>query len=119
MPKEPDVHFTPVPERVLIEMLKIADVGPEDVLYDLGCGDGRVVIAAALAGARRAVGVDMDAARVAESAERARAAGVDDRVEFREEDFFGTDLKPATVLTLYLLDSLNVRLRPKILAECG
>jgi SAM-dependent methyltransferase len=119
MPQEPDVHFTPVPERVLVEMLRIAEVGPEDVVYDLGCGDGRVIIAAALTGARRAVGVDIDAARVAESIERASAAGVGDRVEFREEDFFDTDLKPATVLALYLLDSLNVRLRPKILAECA
>lgn len=118
MPQDPDVHFTPVPERVLVEMLRIADVGRDDVVYDLGCGDGRVVIAAALAGARRAVGVDIDAARVAESAERARAAGVDARVGFREEDFFTTDLTPATVVALYLLDSLNVRLRPKILAEC-
>jgi hypothetical protein len=118
MPQDPDIYFTPVPARVLVEMLKIADVGPDDVVYDLGCGDGRVVIAAALAGALRAVGVDIDAARVAESAERARAAGVDGRVEFREEDFFTTDLKPATVVALYLLDSLNIRLRPKILAEC-
>lgn len=116
--KEPDIHFTPVPDRVLAEMLRLAEVGPEDLVYDLGCGDGRIVIAAVQAGARLGVGVDIDPLRVAESLVAAELAGVTDRVEFREENFFATDLRPATVLALYLLDSLNVRLRPKIFAEC-
>lgn len=118
MPRGPDVHFTPVPDRVLAEMLRIAAVGANDVIYDLGCGDGRILIAAAREFRARGVGVDIDAERVAESIANARQAGVGANLEFRQEDFFNTDLRPASVVALYLLDSLNVRLRPKILAEC-
>lgn len=114
----PDVHFTPVPERVLAEMLRLAAVGAGDVVYDLGCGDGRILAAAAECGAA-GVGVDIDPERVAASRARIDAAGWSERVICRQENFFATDLRPATVVALYLLDSLNVRLRPKILAECA
>ena len=98
-------------------MLKIAKVGPKDVVYDLGSGDGRIVIAAAKRHGARAVGVDIDPARVKEARENARKAGVAARAEFREADLFQVDLSPATVVTLYLLPSINLKLRPKLLAE--
>jgi len=118
MTREPDIYFIPVPERVLTVMLEMAAVGRDDLVYDLGCGDGRVIIAAAHSRAARGVGVDLDPDHVEVSRANGRRAGLLDRVEFRQEDFFTTDLRPATVVALYLLDSLNVRLRPKILAEC-
>ena len=98
-------------------MLKIAKVGPKDLVYDLGSGDGRIVIAAAKRHGARAVGVDIDPARVKEARENARKAGVAARAEFREADLFQVDLSPATVVTLYLLPSINLKLRPKLLAE--
>jgi SAM-dependent methyltransferase len=118
MNRQPDVHFTPVPDRVLAEMLRISAVGAEDVIYDLGCGDGRVLIAAAHEYGARGVGVDIDPDRIAEALTNVRNASLSERIECRLEDFFTSDLRPATVVALYLLDSLNVRLRPKILAEC-
>ncbi len=112
---QPDIFFTPTPARVIEEMLRLAGVGGDDVVFDLGCGDGRIVITAAALGAR-GVGIDLDPARIREAL--ASAAGAGERVEFRQGDFFASDLRPATVIALYLLDSLNVRLRPKIFAEC-
>jgi ribosomal protein L11 methylase PrmA len=97
-------------------MLRLAGVGPGDVVYDLGCGDGRVVVEAARLGAL-AVGVDLDPRRVAEARENARRAGVEDRVELREADLFATDVSGATVVTLYLWPEVNLRLRPKLLRE--
>jgi SAM-dependent methyltransferase len=97
-------------------MLDLAAVGPSDVVYDLGCGDGRVVIEAARRGAR-GVGVDIDPARVREARANARAAGVEARVEIVEGDLFETDLRDATVVMLFLQPDLNVRLRPRLLAQ--
>jgi ribosomal protein L11 methylase PrmA len=91
-------------------------VGPGDVVYDLGSGDGRLVIAAAKAGAREAIGIDIDPERVAEARDNVLAAGVEDRVKIIEGDLFQMDLSGASVITLYLLPELNLRLRPKLLA---
>jgi SAM-dependent methyltransferase len=112
----PDVVYVPTPERVVATMLDLAKIGPGDVVYDLGCGDGRIVVEAAKRGARKAVGVDIDPERIAEAREKVRAAGVGDRVEIREGDLFEMDFSDATVVTLYLLPDLNLRLRPKLLA---
>ena len=97
-------------------MVDLAEVGPGDVVYDLGCGDGRVLVEAARRGAR-AVGVDLDPQRIAEARENARAAGVLDRVELRVGDLFQTDVRPATVVMLFLWPQVNLRLRPRLLAE--
>ncbi len=112
---EPDVVFVPTPERVVEAMLDLARVGPDDVVYDLGCGDGRIVIAAAKRGARKAVGVDIDPERIAEAEANAEHAGVKRKVQLIEGDLFRQDLRDATVVTLYLLPELNLRLRPRLL----
>jgi SAM-dependent methyltransferase len=112
----PEVPFVPTPPRVVDAMLDLAGVGPGDVVYDLGCGDGRIVIGAARRGAR-AVGVDVDAALVAEARDAAARVGVADRVQLRVQDLFGVDLHDATVVTLYLIRRVNLALRPKLLAE--
>jgi 16S rRNA A1518/A1519 N6-dimethyltransferase RsmA/KsgA/DIM1 with predicted DNA glycosylase/AP lyase activity len=101
---------------VVDEMLDLADVTATDVVYDLGSGDGRIVIAAARRGAR-AVGVELDARLVQDSRDRAFAAGVADRTTFVWQDVLKSDLRPATVVTLYLLPELNAKLAPKFLAE--
>jgi SAM-dependent methyltransferase len=111
----PDVIYVPTPERVVSTMLELADVRRGDVVYDLGCGDGRIVVAAAKAGAAKAVGIDIDPERVAEARENVRAAGVADRASILEGDLFQLDLRDADVVTLYLLPDLNLRLRPKLL----
>lgn len=98
-------------------MLAVARVGPGDVLYDLGSGDGRIVIAAARRFGIRAVGIDIDPKRIEESNFNADTAGVSDLVDFRAADLFTTDLRQASVVTLYLLPALNVRLRPKLFEE--
>ena len=98
-------------------MLELARVGPKDVVYDLGSGDGRIVIAAAKRHGARGVGIDIDPERIKEARENARKAGVANRAEFREGDLFAADLREASVVTLYLLPSLNLKLRPKLLAE--
>src|SRR5215472_13474199 len=114
----PDTIFIPTPHEIVSAMLRLAHVGPGDVVYDLGSGDGRIVIAAVKEfGAARGVGVELDATRIREANENARRAGVASRVEFRREDLFETDLRPATVVTLYLSPVINARLRPKFLAE--
>jgi len=115
--REPDVIFVPTPEQVVEGMLKLAKVGPNDLVYDLGCGDGRTVIMAAKKFGARAVGVDIDPQRIAESTENARAAGVGDKVKFIQGDLFEANIKDATVVTLYLLTSLNMKLRPKLWKE--
>ena len=113
--REPDVIFVPTPQNVVDEMLKVAKVGPNDIVYDLGCGDGRLVITAVQQyGAQKAVGIDINPERIAESTQNAKEAGVTDRVTFRNEDLFEADIKEATVVTLYLLNSLNLKLRPKL-----
>jgi hypothetical protein len=114
--RRPDVIFVPTPYEVVDEMLRVANVGPKDVLYDLGSGDGRIPIAAAKRFGTRGLGVDIDPQRIAEANENARAAGVTDKVRFVQGDLFEMDLAPATVITLYLLPELNLKLRPKLLA---
>jgi SAM-dependent methyltransferase len=116
--RTPDVIYVPTPEAVVDAMLKAAKVGPNDVVYDLGCGDGRIVIAAVKDfGAKRGVGVDIDPQRIREARENAQAAKVADRVKIVEGDLFTMDFRDATVVALYLLPSLNLKLRPKLLAE--
>jgi len=104
--------YVPTPEDVVERMLMLAEVNESDVVYDLGCGDGRIPIAAARKYGARGVGVDIDPRRIAESRANARAAGVEHLVEFRLEDAVAVDVSPATVVTLYLLGSSNAKLRP-------
>jgi precorrin-6B methylase 2 len=115
--RSPDVHFVPTPHEVVAAMLKVAKVGSKDVLYDLGSGDGRIVITAAKKYGTRGTGIDIDSVRIAESRRAARKAGVTGKVQFRQADLFETDLRDASVVTLYLLPTLNVRLRPKLYKE--
>jgi SAM-dependent methyltransferase len=115
--RAPDVHWEPTPQEVVTEMLRLADVKKSDVVYDLGCGDGRIVIAAAKEFGARGVGIDIDPRRIKESRENARRAGVTGRVRFREEDLFEADIRKATVVTLFLWPSLNLKLRPRLLKE--
>ena len=115
--RTPDIHFVPTPEEVVEAMLRLADVGPNDVVYDLGSGDGRIPITAARRFGARGVGVELDPKLVAQATHSAHEAGVADRVRFIEGDIFEADLSPATVVTLYLLTSINERLRPKLLKE--
>lgn len=109
-----DVIWVPTPERAVERMMAMARVGPEDVLIDLGSGDGRIVVAAARRGAR-AFGVDLNPDMVRLAQRRAREAGVADRATFQVQDIFKADLRQATVITLYLLPELNVKLRPELL----
>ena len=112
-----DVPYVQTPDEVVVEMLQLARVDRNDVVYDLGSGDGRVVIAAARDFGARGVGIEIDPRLVAQSAESARRAGVSERVRFREGDLFQTELADATVVMLYLSRELNLRLRPKLLRE--
>ncbi len=112
-----DVPYVSTPHEVVEAMLKLARVGPNDVVYDLGCGDGRFVIAAAKAFGARGVGVDIDPARIAEASAAAASEGVSDRVRFLQQDLFTVELSPATVVTLFLLPELNDRLAPKLRRE--
>jgi ribosomal protein L11 methylase PrmA len=98
-------------------MLKLAEVGEDDIVYDLGCGDGRIVIAAARDFGARGVGIDIDPQRIAESNENAQKAGVTNRVDFREEDLFEADFHDATVVTLFLWPSVNLKLRPILMKQ--
>ena len=116
-PKKPDVEYVPTPHHVVAEMLRLAAVTPTDVVYDLGCGDGRVLIAAAQVYNARGVGVDIDPQRIEESRANARQASVVDRVQFLQQDLFETDIREATVVTLYLLPQLNRQLRPKLFSD--
>ena len=102
---------------VIDEMLKLAKVTKDDLVYDLGCGDGRVVVTAAKTYGARGVGIDIDPERIKEATANAAKAGVGDRVKFMQADLFETDLRPATVVTLYLLESLNLKLQPKLVSE--
>jgi len=114
---QPDVIYVPTPHEVVDDMLRLANVHKGDVLYDLGSGDGRIAIAAAKKFGIKAVGIDIDPQRIREANENAKKAGVTDLVEFRQEDLFKTDIKEATVVTLYLLPDLNVKLRPRLWEE--
>lgn len=113
-----DVPYVPTPQNVVDEMLTLANVTKDDVVYDLGCGDGRLVITAVKKfGAKRGFGVDIDPKRIEESNANAKTAGVTDRVTFAVQDLFQTDFKEATVVTLYLLPQVNLKLRPKLLSD--
>ncbi|WP_429885274.1 SAM-dependent methyltransferase [Geoalkalibacter halelectricus] len=113
----PDVLYVPTPPEVVEEMLRLADVGPGDVVYDLGSGDGRIVISAARDRGARGVGVDIDPQLIRLSERNAQREGVADRVRFVEEDLFRIDFSEASVVTLYLLPDLNLRLRPKLFRQ--
>jgi SAM-dependent methyltransferase len=111
-----DVPFVVTPDNVTHEMLRLAAVKAGDFVIDLGSGDGRIVIVAARQFGARGLGVEIVPELVAKSLENARRAGVADRVEFRVQDLFATDLSPATVITMYLLPEVNLQLRPRLLA---
>ena len=114
---KPDVLFVPTPQPVVEAMLEAAGVKAGDVVYDLGCGDGRIVITAAKKFDARGVAIDIDPAMVRAATAEAAAAGVAEQVRFSTGDLFSADLSEATVVTLYLLQSLNERLRPKLVRE--
>jgi SAM-dependent methyltransferase len=115
--RQPDVHFVPTDTTKVREMLTAAQVDAKDLVYDLGCGDGRIVITAVKKYGARGVCVDIDPVRITESRNNADTAGVKNRIQFVEGDLFEQDLSKATVITLYLLPSLNERLRPKLFQE--
>ena len=117
IPRAPDVPYEPSPEHVVAEIIRLARLEQGDVLYDLGCGDGRIVIAAVAKPGVRGVCVDIDPERIAESRENARRAKVEDRVSFLTQDLFETNISDATVVTLFLWPKVNLKLRPKLLAE--
>ena len=112
-----DVWYVPTPHEIVDRMLDVAKVRIGDVVYDLGCGDGRMVIAAAKKYGTRGVGVDLDPARIREARANAKREGVESLVTFKVADMFETDIREATVVLLYLLPELNRRLKPKLFAE--
>ncbi len=113
----PEVPFVPTPHEVVAEILRLADVRSDDVLYDLGCGDGRIVVTAAKKYGCRGVGIDIDPERIQDSKENAAKEGVEDRVRFIQSDLFEADISEASVVTLYLLSRVNIRLRPKLFSD--
>ncbi|OJT27474.1 SAM-dependent methyltransferase [Archangium sp. Cb G35] len=115
--RAPDVPYVPTPQPVVDAMLEVADVKPGDVLYDLGSGDGRIVVTAAQRFGVRGVGIDINPERVQEAEANAKAAGVERLTDFRQEDIFKADFGEATVVTMYLLPSVNNRLKPKLLND--
>lgn len=112
--RELDVPYIPTTETAVKAMLELAEVKSSDIVYDLGCGDGRIVIAAAKGYGARGVGIDIDPVRVREAKKNARQAGVESRVEFREQDLFQANFRQATVVTLFLLPAINQRLFPQL-----
>lgn len=117
-PVNPAVPYVPTPEEVVMGMLELAKVGRDDIVYDLGSGDGRLVITAAQKfGAKRGVGVEINPGLVNRSNENARESGVSDRVRFIQGDLFRANFSEASVVTLYLLPKINLQLRPKLLSE--
>ena len=115
--QRPFVEFIPTPQDVVVEMLKAAQVTKEDIVYDLGCGDGRFVITAAKMFGARGVGIDIDSTLISKCRVNAEKAGVAERVNFLTQDLYETDISEATVVTIYLLPELNLLLRPKLLKE--
>ena len=116
--RQPDVGCVPTPHDVVEKMLEMAGVKETDVVYDLGCGDGRIPIAAVESfGVERAVCIEIDGELLDRAREAARAAGVEDRIDFVEGDLFQVDLAPASIVTLYLFPEVNLRLRPKLQRE--
>jgi SAM-dependent methyltransferase len=114
---QPDVPYVPTTEEAVKAMLKLADVKPSDIVYDLGCGDGRIVIAAAKEYGAHGVGIDINPERIQEAEENAKKAGVEKLVRFEENDLFDADIHEASVVTLFLLSSVNLKLRPKLLKD--
>ena len=114
---KPDVPYVPTPQAVVDQMLALAKVTKDDVIYDLGSGDGRIVITAAQKFGTRGIGVDINPERVFEANANAQKAGVTELVEFRQQDLFKTDISEATVVTLYLLPDINLKLRPKLFEQ--
>ena len=112
-----DVPYVPTTEEAVKAMLKLADVNKSDVVYDLGCGDGRIVIAAAKEYGAHGVGIDINPERIQEAEGNAKKAGVEKLVRFEENDLFDADIHEATVVTLFLLNSVNEKLRPKLLRD--
>jgi SAM-dependent methyltransferase len=112
--RQPDVIFVPTPQDVVDKMLEIAKVQKTDVLYDLGCGDGRIVATAAKKYGCQAVGYDIDPIRIEESLDTVKLSGVEQLVKIEQRDIFTLDLSPANVVTLYLLPELNVKLIPQL-----
>jgi SAM-dependent methyltransferase len=112
-----DVPYVPTTEEAVMAMLKLADVKESDVVYDLGCGDGRIVIAAAKEYGAHGVGIDINPERIQEAEANAKKAGVEKLVRFEEKDLFKADIHEATVVTLFLLESVNLKLRPKLLKD--
>ncbi len=108
-----DVPYVPTPQVVVDKMIELGNVDAKDVVYDLGCGDGRLVITAARKGAR-AMGVDLNPVRISEANANAKKAGVTDRVQFKVANLFETDVSPASVVTLYLLPDVNMKIRPQL-----
>jgi ribosomal protein L11 methylase PrmA len=115
--RTPDVIFVPTPQEVVEDMLRLANVKKGDVLFDLGSGDGRIPVTAARLYGIRAVGIDIDPERIREAQDNAKKNGVESLVQFRLQDLFEADFREATVVTLYLLPDLNLKLRPRLLAE--
>ena len=113
--RRPDVQYVPTPDEVVAAMLEVANVSATDVLYDLGSGDGRIPITAAQKFGARGVGIDIDPERIKDANENLKSSGVGDKVRFIQGDLFQQDLSPATVISLYLLPELNMKLRPKLL----
>jgi SAM-dependent methyltransferase len=116
-PRRPDVIYVPTNPEVVAAMLKLARVTKDDVVYDLGCGDGRIPITAARDFGARGIGIDIDPQRIAEANANLKQSGLEKRVVFRQEDLFETDIKEATVVTLYLLQRLNEKLKPKLMRD--
>jgi len=116
-PPSPDIHFVPTPTAIVDAMLKLARVTPTDVIYDLGSGDGRIVITAARRYGARAIGIEIDPELIKEATRNARKAGVADHVTFIQADLFKTDLSEASVVTLFLSPSINRRLEAKLKRE--
>lgn len=115
--RAPDVPYVPTTEPAVEAMLKLAKVGRSDVVYDLGCGDGRIVIAAARKFGARGVGIDINPERIAEARANAKKAGVEHLVKFIEQDLFEADFREASVVTLFLLTEVNLRLKPRLLEQ--
>jgi SAM-dependent methyltransferase len=114
---QPEVPYVPTTDAAVQAMLKLGDVKKTDIVYDLGCGDGRIVVAAAKNYGARGVGIDINPQRVQEAKENAKKAGVENLVRFEVNDLFKADFHEATVVTLFLLPEVNMRLRPKLLQE--
>ncbi|BAU11534.1 putative SAM-dependent methyltransferase [Leptolyngbya sp. NIES-3755] len=117
MPRRPDIAFIPMPELAIEVLLKELQVRDTDVIYDLGCGNGQVLVTAAVQSGIRGVGIDIDPVRIQEARSNAEQAGVSDRLSFREADLFESRFEEASIVILYLLPHLNLRLRPALFEQ--